>query len=114
MLCSSYPGSQNQIFSGCPFILYISCQRIKQSIQKQILGQVKSVFYLGEDHILSAGIEYQYNHLESPHHIDGDRASVYTLTAMSSAESHLEGVESGADAYITKPFSPKLLLSLVP
>lgn len=30
---------------------------------------------------------------------------------MSSAESHLEGVESGADAYITKPFSPKLLLA---
>ena len=30
---------------------------------------------------------------------------------MSSAESHLEGVESGADAYITKPFSPKLLLT---
>lgn len=33
------------------------------------------------------------------------------MTAMSSAESHLEGVESGADAYITKPFSPKLLLA---
>ena len=36
---------------------------------------------------------------------------VILLTAMSSAESHLEGVESGADAYITKPFSPKLLLA---
>ena len=33
------------------------------------------------------------------------------LPIMSSAESHLEGVESGADAYITKPFSPKLLLA---
>ena len=52
-----------------------------KDIQKQILGQVKTVFYLGEDHILNAGIEYQYNHLESPHHIDGDRASVYTLAA---------------------------------
>ena len=38
---------------------------------------------------------------------------IILLTAMSSAESHLEGVESGADAYITKPFSPKLLLSRV-
>lgn len=36
---------------------------------------------------------------------------IILLTAMSSAESHLEGVESGADAYITKPFSPKLLLA---
>jgi DNA-binding response OmpR family regulator len=38
---------------------------------------------------------------------------IILLTAMSSAESHLEGVENGADAYITKPFSPKLLLSRV-
>ncbi len=36
---------------------------------------------------------------------------IILLTALSSAESHLEGVESGADAYITKPFSPKLLLA---
>jgi len=36
---------------------------------------------------------------------------IILLTAMSSAESHLEGVESGADAYITKPFSTKLLLA---
>lgn len=36
---------------------------------------------------------------------------IILLTAMNSAESHLEGVESGADAYITKPFSPKLLLA---
>jgi AraC-like DNA-binding protein len=35
------------------------------------------------------------------------------LTALSSIESHLEGVESGADAYITKPFSPKLLLARI-
>lgn len=62
-------------------ITYFAGQRIKQSIQKQLLGQVKSVFYLGEHHILNTGIEYQYNHLESPHHINGDRASVYTLAA---------------------------------
>ena len=36
---------------------------------------------------------------------------IILLTAMSSAENHLKGVESGADAYITKPFSPKLLLA---
>lgn len=38
---------------------------------------------------------------------------IILLTAMSSADSHLEGVESGADAYITKPFNPKLLLARV-
>lgn len=38
---------------------------------------------------------------------------IVLLTALSSVESHLEGVESGADAYITKPFSPKLLLARI-
>lgn len=34
---------------------------------------------------------------------------IILLTALNAAESHLKGVESGADAYITKPFSTKLL-----
>ncbi len=41
---------------------------------------------------------------------DTSHIPIILLTAMGSAESHLQGVESGADAYITKPFSPKLLL----
>lgn len=36
---------------------------------------------------------------------------VILLTAMGLPENHLEGIESGADAYITKPFSPALLLA---
>lgn len=36
---------------------------------------------------------------------------IILLTAMSSTDNHLQGIESGADAYITKPFSPKLLLT---
>lgn len=36
---------------------------------------------------------------------------IVLLTAMSSTDNHLQGIESGADAYITKPFSPKLLLT---
>ncbi len=38
---------------------------------------------------------------------------IILLTALNAAESHLEGVESGADAYITKPFSTKLLLTSI-
>ena len=36
---------------------------------------------------------------------------VILLTAMTSVDNHVKGVECGADAYITKPFSPKLLLT---
>lgn len=67
-------------------ITYYPGQRIKQSLQRQVLGQVKGVFYFGERHILNAGVEYLYNHLESPHHIDGDNASVYTLAAYAQEE----------------------------
>lgn len=38
---------------------------------------------------------------------------VILLTALNSPESHLDGVESGADAYITKPFRLKLLLARI-
>ena len=67
-------------------ITYYPGQRIKQSLQRQVLGQAKGVFYFGERHILNAGIEYLYNHLESPHHIDGDKASTYTLAAYAQEE----------------------------
>lgn len=38
---------------------------------------------------------------------------IVLLTALNATESHLEGVESGADAYITKPFSIRLLLARI-
>lgn len=60
-------------------ITYYPGQRIKQSVQQQLLGQAKGVFYLGDTHILNTGVEYLYQHLESPHHIEGDKASIYTL-----------------------------------
>ena len=51
-----------------------------------MLAQVKGIFYFGDRHILNTGIEYQYNRLESPHHIAGDIASVYTLAAYAQEE----------------------------
>ncbi len=38
---------------------------------------------------------------------------IILLTAMGLPENHLEGIESGADAYITKPFSSALLLARI-
>lgn len=67
-------------------ITYYPGQRIKQSIQQQVLAQAKGIFYFGEEHILNTGIEYQFNRLESPHHIKNDLASVYTLAAYAQEE----------------------------
>lgn len=67
-------------------ITYYPGQRIKQSLQKQILGQLKCVFYLGKEHTLNAGLEFLDNHLESPHHIIGDKASVYSIAAYAQDE----------------------------
>lgn len=38
---------------------------------------------------------------------------IILLTALNSPEKHLEGIEAGADAYIAKPFSIKLLLARI-
>lgn len=38
---------------------------------------------------------------------------VILLTALSLPENHLEGIESGADAYLSKPFSIRLLLTRI-
>lgn len=67
-------------------ITYYPNQRIRQSIQQQVLAQLKGVFYWQEKHIFSTGLEYMYNHLESPHHIDGDKASVYNLAVYAQDE----------------------------
>ena len=44
---------------------------------------------------------------------DTSHIPIILLTALSSPEKHLEGIEAGADAYIAKPFSVKLLLARV-
>lgn len=47
------------------------------------------------------------NSLETSH------IPIILLTALSTDENVLEGTESGADAYITKPFSPQLLMARI-
>lgn len=44
---------------------------------------------------------------------DTSRIPIVLLTALNSSEKYLEGIESGADAYILKLFSIKLLLARV-
>ncbi|MFT3751821.1 MAG: two-component regulator propeller domain-containing protein [Paludibacter sp.] len=42
---------------------------------------------------------------------DTSHIPIILLTALSTAENQLEGTQTGADAYITKPFSTKLLIA---
>ena len=44
---------------------------------------------------------------------DTSHIPIILLTALNSPEKHLEGIKAGADAYIAKPFSVKLLLARV-
>jgi len=44
---------------------------------------------------------------------DTSHVPVILLTALGSSEKQLEGIKSGADAYVTKPFSIKLLLARI-
>lgn len=44
---------------------------------------------------------------------DTSHIPIILLTALSTEDKQMEGVRSGADAYVTKPFSPKLLLARI-
>ena len=44
---------------------------------------------------------------------DYNNILIIILTALSDESSHIKGLESGADDYVTKPISPKVLISRV-
>lgn len=60
--------------------------RVLQTMQRRWLNHVKGVFYLGDNHILSAGIEHQHDYLKSPYRLEQGKASVYTLASYAQDE----------------------------
>lgn len=44
---------------------------------------------------------------------DTSHIPIILLTALGTTENQIEGIESGADSYITKPFSPSLLMARI-
>ncbi len=61
-------------------------ERILQTSQRRWMGQAKGVFYFGDAHILSGGIEFQHDRLVSPYRLIGNEAWVYTLSAYAQEE----------------------------
>lgn len=68
------------------WVVYEPGQRIRQSRQQQLLALAKGVFYLPHKNILNVGMEYQYNHLDAPHHLEGNTASVFHVAVYAQDE----------------------------
>lgn len=62
-------------------IIYYAGDRILQTSQRRILGNLKGVFYLNEQHTLNTGMEYIGDKLISPFRLKGDKATSYALSA---------------------------------
>lgn len=67
-------------------IVYYAGDRILQTSQRQVLANLKGVFYPGEHHTLNTGAEYIRDELVSPFRLVDDRATSYTLSAYAQDE----------------------------
>lgn len=67
-------------------IVYYPDDRILQTSQRRVLGNLKSVFYTAENNTLSAGVEYIWDKLISPFRLEGDEASVYSVSGYAQDE----------------------------
>jgi outer membrane receptor for ferrienterochelin and colicins len=96
-------------------IVYYPNDRILQISQKRLSSNLKSVFYLGEKHIFSSGVEYLFDNLLSPFRLDGDEANNYSLEAYGQDEWKLTpslnittGVRVGQHKAFGQTFTPKV------
>lgn len=67
-------------------IIHYAGDRVMQTMQRRWLNHAKGVFYFGDNHILSAGIEHQHDYLKSPYRLKRGKASVYTLSGYAQEE----------------------------
>ncbi len=67
-------------------LTYYPGMSILQTSQRKLLALAKGVFYLGEQNILNAGVEYMWDKLVAPTRMEEGKASVYTLSAYAQDE----------------------------
>lgn len=96
-------------------IVYYPGDRILQNSQKRLSSNLKGVFYLGEKHTFSSGIEYLFDNLLSPFRLDGDEANNYSLEAYGQDEWEVTpslnittGVRVGQHKESGQTFTPKV------
>jgi outer membrane receptor for ferrienterochelin and colicins len=96
-------------------IVYYEGDRILQTSQRRILGNLKGVFYLNEQNTLNTGIEYIRDKLVSPYRLEGDEASAYSLSAYAQDEWNITGrfnvtagIRFGRHREFGQTFTPKL------
>ena len=96
-------------------IVYYPGDRILQSSQRRWLGNLKSVFYLGDYHTLSTGVEYIWEKLVSPRRLEGDEASAYSISAYAQDEWNITdrfnitgGIRLGQHKEFGRTLTPKI------
>lgn len=96
-------------------IVYYPGDRILQTSQRRTSSNLKGVFYSGETHIVSAGIEYIFDKLISPYRLEGDKADYYSLEAYGQDEWKLTknlnitaGVRVGQHKAFGQTITPKI------
>lgn len=96
-------------------IVYYSGDRILQTSQRRVLGNLKGVFYLDEQNTLNTGIEYIWDRLVSPYRLEGDKATAYSVSAYAQDEWNVTdrfnitaGIRFGQHREFGQTFTPKV------
>lgn len=96
-------------------IVYYEGDRILQTSQRRVLGNLKGVFNLNEHHTLNTGVEYIWDKLISPYRLKNDEATAHSLSVYAQDEWRItnkfnvtSGIRFGNHKEFGSTFSPKI------
>lgn len=96
-------------------IVYYTGDRVLQTSQRRLTGNLKGVFYLNERNTLNAGVEYMGDKLISPFRLEGDEQTAFSISGYVQDEWNpsdklnvTAGIRLGYYKESGKTFTPKL------